>query len=59
MIRFSYGLMNAPVQLRPGQITGLLLEDRYDEQFPTRWAVPMKNASRTAKAFVTLCPDFV
>ncbi|MEV8476257.1 hypothetical protein [Streptomyces sp. NPDC051173] len=54
-----YGLMNAPVQLRPGQITGLMLEDRYDEQHRTRWAVPMKNASRTAKSLVTLYPDFV
>ncbi|MEV4441322.1 hypothetical protein AB0K09_20320 [Streptomyces sp. NPDC049577] len=54
-----YGLMNAPTQLRPGQITGLLLEDRYNEQHRTRWAVPMKNASRTAKALITFCPDFV
>lgn len=51
--------MNAPTQLRPGQITGLMLEDRYTEQHRTRWAVPQKNASRTAKALMTLCPDFV
>ncbi|MFV8133220.1 hypothetical protein [Streptomyces syringium] len=54
-----YALMNTPAQLRPGQITGLLLEDRYNEQHRTRWAVPQKNASHTAKAFQTFCPDLV